>query len=67
MINKKYHTVGTVSTSNRKIIEKETIDTLNTNIHDRSLPWLGTDIHDRSLPWLGTGTSIKRGGDKLVI
>ena len=55
MINKKYHTVGTVSTSNRKIIEKETIDTLNTN------------IHDRSLPWLGTGTSIKRGGDKLVI
>ena len=25
------------------------------------------DIHDRSLSWLGIGTSIKSGGDKLVL
>lgn len=42
MINKKYHTLGTGPTSDRKIIEKETIDTVSTNIHDRLLPWLGT-------------------------
>jgi len=26
-----------------------------------------TDIHDRSCFWIGTGTSIKRGGIKLVL
>ena len=32
--NKIYHTVGTVPKSNRKITERDTIDTPNTQIHD---------------------------------
>ena len=38
---KEYHTVGTVSKSNSKIIEKAKINIPNTQIHDRSLSWLG--------------------------
>ena len=34
MKNKKYHTVGTVPKSNRKIVERGKIDTLSTQIHD---------------------------------
>jgi len=34
MKNKKYHTAGTVSKSNRKIIERGKIGTPNTQIHD---------------------------------
>jgi hypothetical protein len=66
---KKYHGIGTVQNSNRKIVELEIILIhgrslpllgTGTSIHDRSLSWLGTgtSIHDRSLSWLGTGTSI---------
>ena len=44
MKNIKYHSVGTISTSNRKIVERGKIDTLSTHIHDRSLFWLGTGI-----------------------
>jgi len=37
MKNKKYHTVGAIPISNRKIVDIGKIDTLNTLIHDRSL------------------------------
>ena len=55
MTNKKYHTVGTVTTSNRKITERSKIDTCS------------IQVHDRSLPLLGTGASIKSYGVKLVL
>jgi hypothetical protein len=48
--NRKYHTIGTVPKSNRKIVERSNIDASNTHIHDRSLSWLDTE------------TSIKSGG-----
>jgi len=44
MKNTKYHTVGTVPKSIRKIVERGKIDTPNTQIHDRSLSWLGIGI-----------------------
>jgi len=46
---KKYHTVGSIPKSNRKIVKGGKIDTPN------------TQIHDRSRSWLGIGTSIKLG------
>ena len=49
------HTLGTVLISNRKIVVRDKIDTTN------------TQIHDRSLSRAGIGTSIKRGGVKLVL
>ena len=55
MKNKKYNTAGTVPKSNIKIVERDTVDTPN------------TQIHNRSLSWLGTGTSIKSGGAKIVL
>jgi hypothetical protein len=55
MKNKKYYTVGMVPKPNIKIVERRTIDTPN------------TQIHDRPLSWLGTGTSIKSAGVKLVL
>ena len=48
MKTKKYHTVRTVLKYNRKILERGKIDTIN------------TQIHDRSLSWPSTGTSIER-------
>ena len=52
----KYHTVGTIPKSNRKIVEKGKPDTCS------------TQIYDSSLSWLGNGTSIKKnGGVKLVL
>jgi len=39
---KKYHTVGTITISYIKIIERGKIDIPNTQIHDRSLSLLGT-------------------------
>jgi len=53
MENKKYHTVGTVPQSNRKIIERRKIDSPNTHISDCSLSWLGPN------------TSINSGGVRL--
>ena len=50
MKNKKYHTVGTISKSTIKIIERGKMDTPK------------TQIHDRLLSWLGPSTSIKSGG-----
>lgn len=41
---KKYHTDGTISKSNIKILERGTIDTPNTQIYDHFLSWLGTGI-----------------------
>jgi len=55
MKDKKYHTYVTVPKSNRKIVERGKLDTPDTK------------IHDHSLSWLDTGTSIERGGVKLVI
>jgi len=43
---KKFHTVGTVSNSNRKIVERGKID---------------IQIYDRSLSCLGTGISMIKG------
>jgi hypothetical protein len=43
MKNKKYHTVGMIPKSNRKIVEKGKIDALNTNIYERSLSWFCRD------------------------
>jgi hypothetical protein len=39
---KKYHSVGTITKSNIKIVGRDKIITLNTQRHDRSLSWLGT-------------------------
>jgi hypothetical protein len=50
----KYHNVGTVPKSNKKIAAIGRIDTSN------------IQIHGRSLPWLSTRTSIKSGGVKRV-
>ena len=47
-----YHTVGTVPTFNRKIVEICKFDIPNTHINDPS--------------WLSSGTSIKSHGVKLV-
>ena len=49
MIKRKkiYHTNGTVSKSSIEIVEKDKMDTRN------------TQIHYRPLIWIGTGTSIK--------
>jgi len=43
-MDKKYHTVETVPKSNIKIIESGKSDSLNTQIHDRSLFRLCTGI-----------------------
>ena len=40
----KYNNVGTVSKSNRKMVEIGKITTHSTQIHDYSLSWLGTGI-----------------------
>jgi hypothetical protein len=53
MKNKKYHTVGTISKSNIKIVDRSKIDTTNTNT--RPLTFLA---------WYGHFN--KRGGHKLV-
>ena len=42
MKNKTYHTVGKIPKSNREILERGTIDTPNTHLHDRSLSCLDT-------------------------
>ena len=47
---KRCHTAGTIPKSNRKIVERDKIDTSN------------TQVHDRSLSWCGTGTLINSGG-----
>ena len=39
--SKKYHTIETVPISNRKIVERGTFDTHNTQIHDHSIPCRG--------------------------
>ena len=41
-MKKKYHIVGTVLKSNRKMVERGKIDTPNTQIYDRSISWHGT-------------------------
>jgi hypothetical protein len=51
MKNKKHYAAGTKY--NRKIVEK--------------YRYPNAQIHDRALSWLGTGTSIKRGGVKLLL
>jgi hypothetical protein len=47
---KRCDTAGTIPKSNRKIVERDKIDTSN------------TQVHDRSLSWCGTGTLINSGG-----
>jgi len=43
MKKKKYHTVGTIPKSDRKIVERGKMDTPSTQIQLRSLSWLCTD------------------------
>ena len=61
MKTKKYHSVGTVPTYNRKIVYRDKID--NTQIHDQSPSWFGTgrntQIHDQSPSWFGTGRNTQ--------
>ena len=57
-MKKKYHTVGSVPKSNRKIVERSKMDTGIT---------LNTQLHGHSLSWLGTGISKRNGGYKLVL
>jgi hypothetical protein len=45
---KKYHTDGTFLNSSIEIVEKDKIDTRNTQIHYRSLIWIGTDTSIKS-------------------
>jgi hypothetical protein len=52
--DEKFHAIGTIPSSNNRIVERNKIDTTN------------TQIHNRSLSWLGTGTAIKSGGVKLI-
>ena len=52
---KKYYTVGTIPKSYRKIIERDQMNTLI------------TQIHEHLLFWLGTGISLKSGGAKPVL
>ena len=44
IINNKYHTVGTILISNRRIVDTDGINTLNTHIHDIPLSRPGTGI-----------------------
>jgi Cu/Ag efflux pump CusA len=55
MKNKKYHTVRTVSKSNRKIVERRIIYNPN------------TQIYNCLLSWLVTSTSIKSGGVRPIL
>ena len=50
-----YHTFGTVPKVTSEIVERDNINTPN------------TQIHDRSLSLIGIGTSIKSSGVKLVL
>jgi len=52
---KEYRTVRIIPKSNINILERDKIDTPN------------TQIHDCLLVWLGIGTSITSGGDNLVL
>jgi hypothetical protein len=45
MKNRKYHTVGTVPTSNRKTSEKGKLDTPNTHIHDDKMAAAAVSKH----------------------
>ena len=54
-MKKKYCTVGTVPKSNIKIVERDKIDTPN------------TQIHDPTPSWVGTGTSVKSDGVKRIL
>ena len=53
--NKKYCTVGIFQHPITKCLERDKVDTLDTQLHECSLYWPGTD------------TLIKGGGDKLVL
>ena len=44
MKNKKYHTVGTIPISNRKLMERGKNDTTITQIHHHLLVWLDAGI-----------------------
>jgi len=57
-IKKKYHAVGTVSKSNRKLVATEAKIVTSTTHND---------IHDRSLSMLGASTSITNVGVKVVV
>jgi hypothetical protein len=47
---KRYRIMGTVQKLNRKVVDRDKLDTPN------------TPIHDRLRSWLDAGTSIKSGG-----
>jgi len=41
---KTYHTIGTIPTSNLKIVGKDKINTPNEEIHDRLFSWFNLSI-----------------------
>ena len=47
MKTKKYHTVRTISKSNRKIVEMDPKSIPQTNIHDRSLSWFAQALQQK--------------------
>ena len=52
-------TVGTISKSNIKIVERDKIDILNTQIHDCSLVWFGTDTSIKKSGMIKPSLSVK--------
>jgi len=63
MKNKKYHTLGTVSLSNRQIVEWDRIDIPNTHILDSPLSCLDTGSEVFSLTFLIT--AVKNTDDHI--
>jgi len=49
MKNKKHDTVGTVTKSNRNIVERGKIDACNTQIHDCSLSYLAQALKKKKI------------------
>ena len=58
MKNKQFHHVGKVLKSNWKFLERDKINTPNTNIHDLSLSWLGTSTSVKSGRGEGGGNYV---------
>ena len=52
MKSKKYNTVRTIRKSNRKIVERDKIDSPDAQLHVRSLSWIGTGISLKEMSWL---------------
>ena len=54
MKKNKYHTAGTILKLNIKTVERDKIDTPNTQIHYCSLFWIDNGVHPPTFPTGGT-------------